>query len=50
MELLHGINMNDTTMDSARFDRFAEICERKSLTICNVGCEMGCHDGWIYHC
>ncbi|KAI3769073.1 hypothetical protein L6452_00169 [Arctium lappa] len=23
--------------------------ERKWLTICSDGCEMGCHDGWQYH-
>ncbi|CAK9157809.1 unnamed protein product [Ilex paraguariensis] len=46
---LRWLGVGLTRLASKR-DAFAEISrERRWLTVCFDGCEVGCHDGWQYH-
>ncbi|KAI3675706.1 hypothetical protein L1987_85298 [Smallanthus sonchifolius] len=47
---LQWIGIGRTRLNRIGDDGFDEICgERKWLTICKDGCEVGCHDGWQFH-
>ncbi|XP_065863045.1 F-box protein At-B [Euphorbia lathyris] len=48
---LHWIGIGQIYLGRKRNRVMAEIQnERPWLTMCLDGCEMGCHDGWEYHC
>ncbi|XP_076905862.1 F-box protein At-B-like [Bidens hawaiensis] len=47
---LQWIGIGGTRLVCVGDDGFDEVCgERRWLTICKDGCEVGCHDGWQFH-